>query len=63
MGIDILFSTQKLRWDGIEIPMQAENSNLIDLDEINSKNESIVDIFAIISLTMKILDAKYERQI
>ena len=30
IGMDILFSSQKLRWDGIEIPIQTTNSNLID---------------------------------
>jgi hypothetical protein len=34
MGMDILFSTQTLRWDGIDIPMQTSNSSLIDLDKI-----------------------------
>ena len=57
IGMDILFSTQKLRWDGIEIPMRTANSKLIDLDKINSKHENIVDIFAITSSTMKIFDA------
>ena len=59
--MDILFSSQKLRWDGIEIPMRTTNSNLIDLDKINSNNENIIDIFAIASSTMKILDSKYEK--
>jgi hypothetical protein len=31
MAIDILFLSQRLRWDGIEVPMQTANSNLIDL--------------------------------
>ena len=61
IGMDILFSSQKLRWDGIEIPMQTTNSNLIDLDKFNCKNENIVDIFVIASSTMKILDAKYQK--
>jgi hypothetical protein len=39
MGIDILFLSQRLRWDGIEVPMQTANSNLIDLDKINSTNK------------------------
>ena len=47
IAMDILFSSQKLRWDGIEIPMRTTNSNLIDLEKINIKNETIVDIFAI----------------
>ena len=34
---------------------------MIDLDKINSSKENIVDIFVITSLTMKILDAKYEK--
>jgi hypothetical protein len=25
MGMDILFLTQRLRWDGIEVPMQTAN--------------------------------------
>jgi hypothetical protein len=32
MGMDILFSSQRLRWDVIEVHMQTANSNLIDLD-------------------------------
>jgi hypothetical protein len=35
MGMDILFSTKTLRWDGVKIPMQTANSNLVDLDKIN----------------------------
>jgi hypothetical protein len=27
MGMDILFLSQRLRWDGIEVPMQNVNSN------------------------------------
>jgi hypothetical protein len=61
MGMDILFLSQRLRWDGIEVPMQTANSNLIDLDKINSPNKYTVDVFAIASSTMKILDAKYEK--
>jgi hypothetical protein len=63
--MDILFSSQKLRWNGIKVPMQTTNSNLIDLDKINSKNKNknTIDFFAIALSTMKILDAKYERQI
>jgi hypothetical protein len=29
MGIDILFSSQRLRWDGNEVPMRTANLNLI----------------------------------
>ena len=61
MVMDIFFSSQKQRWDGIEIPIQTANSKLIDLDKINSKNKNIVDTFAIASSTMKILDAKYKQ--
>jgi hypothetical protein len=61
IDMDILFSSQKLRWDGIEIPMRTTNSNLIDLDKINSNKHKVIDIFAIASPTMKILDAKYEK--
>jgi hypothetical protein len=41
MGIDILFSSQRLRWDGIEVPMQTENSNLIDLDKIIAQAKTL----------------------
>jgi hypothetical protein len=54
MGMDILFSSQRLRWDGIEVPMQTANSNLIDLDKINNTNKNTIDVFAIASSTMKI---------
>jgi hypothetical protein len=37
------------------------NSNLIDLDKINSTNKNTIDVFAIALSTMKILDAKYEK--
>jgi Reverse transcriptase (RNA-dependent DNA polymerase) len=61
MGMDILFSTKTLRWDGIEIPMRTAKSNLIDSHIINRNYNKYIDIFAIASSTMKILDAKYER--
>jgi hypothetical protein len=61
MGMDILFLSQQLRWDGIEVPMQTENSNLTDLDTINITNKNTIDVFAIGLSTMKILDAKYEK--
>jgi hypothetical protein len=63
MGIDILSLSQRLRWDGIEVPMQTANSNSIDLDKINSTTKSTIDVFAIALLTMKILDAKYEKAV
>jgi len=40
IGMDILFSSQKLRWDGIEIPMRTVNLNLIDFEQINRNNKS-----------------------
>jgi hypothetical protein len=61
MGMGILFSTKTLRWDGIEIPMQTVNLNLVDLDQINCNVDKHLDVFAIASSTMKILDAKYEK--
>jgi hypothetical protein len=39
IGMDILFSTQKTRWDGIEIPMQTTISKLIDLDKEIAKTK------------------------
>jgi hypothetical protein len=30
LGMDILFSSQQLRRDGIEVPMKTVNENLID---------------------------------
>jgi hypothetical protein len=44
MGMDILFSSQQLRWDRIEVPMQTANSILIDLDKINSTNKNTIDV-------------------
>jgi hypothetical protein len=44
MGKDILFSTQQLRWDGVDVPIQTENSKFVDLDTLNSCNKSIVDL-------------------
>jgi hypothetical protein len=61
MGMDILFSSQRLRWDGIEVPMQTKNSNSIDLDKMNSTNKNTRDVFAIALSTIEILDAKYEK--
>jgi hypothetical protein len=61
MGMDILFSSQRLRWDEIEVPMQTANSNSIELDKINSTNKITIDVFVIALSTMKILDAKYEK--
>jgi hypothetical protein len=63
MGIDILFSSQSMRWDGIEVPMQTANSKLIDLDKINSTNKNTIDVFAMALSTMKISDAKYEKAV
>jgi hypothetical protein len=56
MGMDILFSTRTLQWDGVEIPMRTANSNLVDLNKINRNNDKHLDVFAIASSTMKILD-------
>jgi hypothetical protein len=61
MGMDILFSSQRLRWDGIEVPIQSANSNLIDSDKTNSTNKNTIDVFAISLSTIKILDAKDEK--
>jgi hypothetical protein len=58
MGMNILFSTKTLQWDGIEIPMQTANSNLIDLDKINRNSEKYLDIFVTAS---SILDPKFEK--
>jgi hypothetical protein len=33
MVMDFLFSSQRLRWDGIEVPIQTATSNLIDLEK------------------------------
>jgi hypothetical protein len=60
MGMDILFSTKTLRWDGVEITMRTAKSNLIDLKNINRNNNKYIDIFAIASSTLKILDDKHE---
>jgi hypothetical protein len=54
MGMEILFSIQQMRWDGINILM-------IDLYILNSTNKSNIDVFAIALSTMKIIDAKYEK--
>jgi hypothetical protein len=55
MGMDILFSSQRLICDGIEVPMQTANSISIYLDKINSTNKITIE-----SSTINILDAKYE---
>jgi hypothetical protein len=47
MGMDIPFSSQRLRWDGMEVLMQTANSNLIDLDKINSTYKNTIDVFAV----------------
>jgi hypothetical protein len=57
MGMEILFSSHQLRLDGIEVPMQTANSNLIDLDKINRTNKNTIYDFAIALSTMKNLDA------
>jgi len=59
--MDILFSTKTLQWDGIQIPMQTVNLNLVDLDKINCNVDKHLDVFAIASSKIKILDAKYEK--
>jgi hypothetical protein len=39
MSINILFSSQHLRWDKIEVSRLSENSNSMELDKISSLNK------------------------
>jgi hypothetical protein len=41
MGMDIFFLSQRLRWDGIEVPMQTASSNLTDLDKIVAQTKTL----------------------
>ena len=62
LGMDILFSTGHLRWDGITIPMQPCDSNAIASQESEAvlqqleemENEELME-------ATKVLDAKYEK--
>jgi hypothetical protein len=56
MVMDILFLSQQLRWDSIEAPMQTLNSNLIDLDKINSTNKNNIDVSADLDVYLKLVN-------
>jgi hypothetical protein len=61
LGMDILFSTKHLKWDGITIPMRTPNANLSYIDtEIQNIGNS-QDVFATATNPMAILDANYEK--
>jgi hypothetical protein len=56
------FLKSTTEWDGIEVPMQTANSNLMDFDKIISTNKNI-DVFVIALSTMKILNANMKGKI
>jgi len=61
LGMDILFSTKHLRWDGIVIPIRTPNTNLSYLDSRIQNSGNSQDVFATATTPMSILDAKYEK--
>ena len=61
LGMDILFSTKHLKWDGIIIPMRTKNTDLSYLDKRVVNIGTSQDVFATASTPMSILDAKYEK--
>jgi hypothetical protein len=48
-----------MRWDGIKFSMQTE-FKFNRFRSISRMNKNTINVFAIASITMKILDAKYE---
>jgi hypothetical protein len=58
LGMDILFSTKQLKWDGIIIPMRTPNATLSYLETRIKHIGSLQDVFAAASTPMSILDAK-----
>jgi Retroviral aspartyl protease len=61
LGMDILFSTKHLKWDGIAIPMRTHNTDLSYIDNRVKNIGNSQDVFATASTPMSILDAKYEK--
>jgi hypothetical protein len=61
LGMDILFSTKHLKWDGIVIPMRTQHTDLSYLDNRVKNLGNSQDVFATASTPMSILDAKYEK--
>jgi hypothetical protein len=57
LGMDILFSTKHLTWDGIVIPMRTPNANLSYLDKRIKNVGNLQDAFTTASTPMSILDA------
>lgn len=60
LRMDILFSTNHLKWDGIVIPMRTSNTHFSYLDKRIINIGNLQDVFATSSTPMYILDAKYE---
>jgi hypothetical protein len=58
LGIDVLFSTKHLKWDGMVIPMRSPDANLSYLDTRIKNIGSLQDVFATASTP---IDAKYEK--
>jgi hypothetical protein len=61
LGMDILFSTKHLKWDGVMIPMRQHNANLSHIDQRATNIADSQDVFATASTPMAILDAKYQK--
>jgi Retroviral aspartyl protease len=61
LGMEILFSTKHLKWDGIAIPMRTQHTDLSYIDSLVKNLGNSQDVFATASTPMSILDAKYEK--
>ncbi len=59
LGMDILWSTGHLRWDGIQIPMY--NTSSIDQEPFTNLLEPEDELFHAATEPTKILEAKYEK--
>jgi hypothetical protein len=61
LGMDILFSTKHLKWDGIIIQMHTPDANLSYLETRIKNIGNLQDVFATASTPKSILDVKYEK--
>jgi hypothetical protein len=61
LGMNILFSTKQLKWDGIMIPTHTPNAKFVLSGDTNEKYWQSPGCFATASTPMSIVDAKYEK--
>jgi hypothetical protein len=61
LGMDILFSTKHLKWDGIVILMRTQHTDLSYIDNRVKNLGNSQDVFATASTPMSFLHAKYKK--